>query len=107
MGVVEREAMQIEGILYYEFFRTDLCGRIFHFSKRQRQLKRRENSLRYDSTTNTYNWIGLMGPQMAIMHPAEPGGDWYEANQSGGIHNGGGGYGGGDIGGRDSSAGGN
>lgn len=96
--------MQIEAILFYSFFGLVFVAFAFHSSKRQRQLKRRENSLIYDSTTNTYSWIGFGGvPQMSNMHPAQPGGEWYEAYQDGGIHNSSG-YGSGDVGGTDSGA---
>lgn len=92
--------MQIEGILFYGFFGLIFVAIAFHSSKRQRQLKKRETSLSYDSTTNTYNWIGVSGvPQMSYMHPAQPGGAWNEAGHIG-NHNGG------DLGGGDSNAGG-
>lgn len=100
--------MQIEGILFYGFFGLIFVAAVFHSSKRQRQLKRREKSLSYDSTTNAYHWIGISGvSQTSNMHPALPGGEWYEGDRSG-NHNGsghGGDFGGGDSGSVDSSGG--
>jgi hypothetical protein len=82
--------MQTEGIFFYGFFGLLFVLITLRFSKRQRQFKRRENSLSYDSKTSMYIWIGLNGmSQKSDMHPAQPGGEWYEADHSG-YHYGGG-----------------
>lgn len=89
--------MGFESILFFGFFGLLFLSGISSFLRRRRQIKKRKDSLRHDSATNTYTWMGFEGQHhRSDKHPEKPGGDWHQSGETGG-HNGGGFHG--DLGG--------